>query len=181
MYIKMQWKRFLSERKRRRRRRWKAFSFCRRRCWGGGKKKRKKRGMGKGQQIMYVRRLLADPVNRDLQLCGCDRESLRSKGMPLYANNVKSWREEKSWRLDIVYIPSTRPEFEDRFERYEYRLLLCVATAIIAAICALTWRWTMMMMMMNELLMTIGEDLSMTVRACCPSREISRYRQFSCL
>ena len=76
-------------------------------------KEKREGGMGEGQQIMYVRRLLADPVNRDLQLCGCDRESLRSKGMPLYANNVKSWRRED---LKVGYsIPRTRPEFEVRF------------------------------------------------------------------
>lgn len=81
--------------------------------------------MGEGQQIMYVRRLLADPVNRDLQLCGCDRESLRSKGMPLYANNVKSWRREVLKVGYSVYIPSTRPEFEDRFEDMN-TVLLCI-------------------------------------------------------
>lgn len=36
----------------------------------------------------HVRRLLADPVNWDLQLFLSDRESLRNQGMPLYANKL---------------------------------------------------------------------------------------------
>lgn len=88
--------------------------------------------MGEGQQIMYVRRLLADPVNRDLQLCGCDRESLRSNGMPLYANNVKSWRRE-GLKVGGYSIPSTRLEFEDRSKDMNtVRCTLSLLSAIIA-------------------------------------------------
>lgn len=97
-----------------------------------GKEEKREGGMGEGQQIMYVRRLLADPVNRNLQLCACDRESLRSEGMPLYANNVKSWRREG---LKVGYsILRTRPEFEDRFEDMNtVAVAAVVATAAIIA------------------------------------------------
>lgn len=51
---------------------------------------------------MTAARLLADSVNENLQLYDYDRESSRSEGMPLYANQPSGEEAAEGWLFAVA-------------------------------------------------------------------------------